>query len=181
MFATETLPAASRLEMLETMQPGPELAAALDGVDRDSLSGDELASVMIAHQRLASHYSGQVYQDNAAIAEVVNDFSDEYHHTVENTAAEIGAALCLTRRSAESETHLALELTTRLPQVLEALLAGGIDVRRAQVLVRGTDHLPIAAARGVVDGILDDASRLTTGSWRRSCDAAASSSTPTPP
>lgn len=145
------------------MTPGPELAAVLDGVDRDSLSGDELVSVMIAHQRLASHYMGQLYRDVAAVAAVVSDFSDEYHHAVENTAVEIGAALCLTRRSAESETHLALELTRRLPQVLGALLRGDIDVRRAQVLVQGTDHLPQAAAREVVDQIIDEAPRLTTG------------------
>ncbi len=137
MFATDTLPAATWFEMLETMQPGPELAETLDGIDRDSLSGDELVSVMIAHQRLASQYSGEVYQDIAAIESVVSALGEPYHQAVESTAAEIGAALCLTRRSAESETHLALELARGLPRVLEALLAGDIDVRRAQVLVRG--------------------------------------------
>ena len=75
MFATDTLPAANSLsgaswfEMLETMQPGPELAAALDGLERDSLSGDELVGVMIAHRRLASHYAGEVYRDIAAVAD----------------------------------------------------------------------------------------------------------------
>ncbi|MDH3607519.1 MAG: HNH endonuclease [Acidimicrobiia bacterium] len=149
--------------MLETMQPGPELAAALHGIDRDSLSGDELVSVMIADRRLASHYMAQSYQDIAAIGGALDDLGDEYHHTIEYTAAEIGAALCLTRRSAESETHMAMELTRRLPKVLEALLVGDIDVRRAQVLANGTDHLPVAAARGIIDGIIEEASRLTTG------------------
>jgi hypothetical protein len=163
MFATDTLPAVTWFEMLETMQPGPELAAALDGLDRDTLAGDELVSVLIAHRRLAAHYMAQSYRDIAAVGGALSDLGDEYHHTVEHTAAEIGAALCLTRRSAESETHLAMELTQRLPRVLQALLAGDIDVRRAQVLVQGTDHLPIAAARGIVEGILDEATRFTTG------------------
>lgn len=169
MFATDTLPGAGSLpganwlETLETMQPGPELAATLDGIDRDSLSGQELVSVMNAHQRLATHYTGQLYEDIAAISEVLSDVEEAYHHNVEYTAAEIGAALCLTRRSAESKTHMALELTRRLPQVLGALLAGDIDVPRAQILVRGTDHLSVAAARGIIDGILDEATRLTTG------------------
>jgi hypothetical protein len=82
---------------------------------------------------------------------------------VENTAAEIGAALCLTRRAAEAETHLALELVRRLPQVLAALLAGDIDLRRTQVLVRGTEHLPVAAAQAIVDGLIDEAGQSTCG------------------
>jgi hypothetical protein len=163
MFATDTLPAVNWFETLETMPPGPELAAVLHDIDRDSLTGEELVSVLIAHRRLASHYSGEAYRDIAAVEAVVSDGAEMYHHRVEYTAAEIGAALCLTRRSAESETRLALELVHRLPGVLAALVAGDIDVRRARVLVDGTDHLPVAAARGVVEGILEDASRLTTG------------------
>ncbi len=163
MFATDTLAAANPFELLEAMEPGPELALALDGVDRDALSGDELVSVLVAHRRLASHYMGESYRDIAAIGAAVGDSGDMYHHRIEYTAAEIGPALRLTRRSAEAETHLALEFVQRLPQVLEALLAGEVDVRRAQVLVRGTDHLPVAAAREVVEGIIDEASGLTSG------------------
>ncbi len=163
MFATDTLPATSWFEILETLEPGPELATVLEGVDRDSLSGDELVSVLLAHRRLASHYMAQSYRDIAAIEAVVSDSGDMYHHRVEYTAAEIGPALKLTRRSAEAETHLALELVQRLPRVLEALLGGEVDVRRAQVLVRGTDHLPVVAAREVVAGIIDEAGGLTAG------------------
>lgn len=122
MFATVALSTANSYELLETMEPGPELAGALDSVERDRLSADELVSVMVAHRRLASHYMGESYRDVAAIEAVTRDNGESYHHSVENTATEIAAALCLTRRSAEAEAHLALELTRRLPAVLWALV-----------------------------------------------------------
>jgi len=150
-------------ELLETMTPGPAMATVLASIDRDGLSGDELVSVLVAHRRLASHYVGESYRDIATIEAVTGDDADQHHQSVENTAGEIGAALCLTRRSAEAETHLALELTRRLPAVLSALLRGDIDVRRARVLVRGTDHLPVAVGREIVDGLLDEAGELTSG------------------
>ena len=81
---------------------------------------------------------------------------------VERAAAEIQGALVLTRRSSEVELELALDLHQRLPQIWE-LLAGGIDVRRARVLVEGTAHLSIGTAREVTDQLLEQAPGLTTG------------------
>jgi hypothetical protein len=161
MFATVAPPAVNSFELLETMEPGPELATALASVDRDALSSDELVSVLVAHRRLVSHYLAEACRDIAGVADL--DGAGQHHVAVENTAAEIGAALCLTRRGAEAETHLALELVRRLPQVLGALGRGDIDLPRAQVLVRGTEHLPLAAARAIVEQIIDDAAGLTTG------------------
>ena len=161
MFATDVFRAGNSFELLESMEPGPELATALATVDRDLLSSEELVSVLVARRRLVAHYQGEAFRDIAAVAEL--DEERQHHVAVENTAAEIGAALSLTRRSAEAETHLALELVQRLPQVLQALIRGDLDVRRAQVLVRGTEHLPDVAAREIVDGLIDEAVGLTTG------------------
>jgi hypothetical protein len=81
----------------------------------------------------------------------------------DGAAAEIGAALRLTRRAADSDLALALDLKDRLPEVWEALASGRIDLRKARVIVQGTAHLSEDAARTVVGRVLEAATRLTTG------------------
>ncbi|MCP3977692.1 MAG: DUF222 domain-containing protein [bacterium] len=162
MFATTVDSTANRFESLEMMAPGPQLATALAGVDRDALSCDELVSVLIAHRRLASHYGAEGYTDMAAIESTMRQHGLDSVAAGENTAAEIGAALRLTRRSADRETLFALALRQH-PVVHEALARGDIDVRRARVLVQGTEHVPLAAAQEVIDQVIDDAPNLTSG------------------
>jgi hypothetical protein len=78
-------------------------------------------------------------------------------------AAEIGAALHLTRRAADSDLALAIDLKERLPEVWEALASGRIDLRRARLIVSGTAHLSEEAAREVVGRVIEAATQLTTG------------------
>ncbi|MCP3975621.1 MAG: DUF222 domain-containing protein [bacterium] len=166
MFATSDVPnmaAVRSLEWLETALPGPQLAAQLAEIDTDRLSAADRVSVLVAHHRMVAHYQARAFQETAILETQLCPGDDPHHRAVEDVAVEIGAALHLTRRAAETETHLALELARRLPDVLNALLAGNIDLRRARTLVHGTEHLPDHTARRVVDQILDDASGLTTG------------------
>jgi hypothetical protein len=58
---------------------------------------------------------------------------------------------------------MAIAVSRRLPRVRSALASGAIDTRRAGVLIRGTSHLDETTARIVVDGVIDDAPRLTAG------------------
>ncbi len=81
----------------------------------------------------------------------------------EFAAEEIGAALCLTRRAADSHLGLALDLFERLPQVGHALLQGRIDLARARVICESTSHLEETEARRVADSVLEQAEDLTTG------------------
>ncbi len=60
----------------------------------------------------------------------------------------------------------ALGLARRLPRVMAAWVAGRIDERRADLIVCGTGHLDDHVARGVVDLVVDEAPRLTTGELR---------------
>jgi hypothetical protein len=55
MFDTETpsIPAT-----LDTMEPGPALAALLAALDLETVSDQDRVVVLRAHQRLASHYTG---------------------------------------------------------------------------------------------------------------------------
>ena len=91
------------------------------------------------------------------------DWDEDPESAAHAAAAEIRAALHLTRRTADSELSLAIDLTNRLPQVWKALAAGNIDQRRARVIADATVHLDDDLGRDIVDRVLDEASELTTG------------------
>ena len=75
-------------------------------------------------------------------------------------------ALTLTRRSAEHEVGFSLELVRRLPQVWCYLRRGGIDLRKARVLVNGVAAMSEPEARTCVAAVVDDAPDLPTGELR---------------
>jgi hypothetical protein len=147
------------------MAPGPELAAVLAGIDVATVSGHDRIVVLRASQRMVSHFQAQVYDAMAAITDAVEELEEcsDPMWAPEMAAAEIRAALCLTRRAADSELETALVLRGRLPQVRDALRSGDLDYRRAKTMLYGTTHLPDEAAQTVADTILERAGRLTTG------------------
>jgi Domain of unknown function (DUF222)/HNH endonuclease len=154
---TESIP-----PRLAQMAPGPILAAFMASVDVTRLSGHDIVSVMQAHQRLASHFHAAVSADMMALVEALAQ-DDTFEEACFGAEAEIRVALNLTRRAAQTELALAVELHRRIPRVLEALSAGDIDERRAQVFDRNTADLSPAIARSIVDRVIDDAPGLTTG------------------
>jgi hypothetical protein len=112
---------------------------------------------------MASHYLAQVYEDMASIADVMFEIDGDHELASVAAAAEVRAALRLTRRAADSELGFALDLMRRLPAVWEALSAGSIDVRRARTIVYGTSHLSEELARQVMERIIGRVPQLTTG------------------
>ncbi len=157
-------------EDLEMIPPGPFLVTVLGSVDAARLNGHHLVRVMKAHARLEAHFAAEKMSVMAELAYcppggpqagVVRDSVE-----VEFASTEIGTALHLTRRAADDQLGFALRLRERLPQVWELLHCGDIDVRRAYIIVDGTDHLTEETARDVVDRIVDAAPRLTTGQLR---------------
>ncbi len=151
-------------ENLDAIPPGYVLAAVLDDIDINQCSGYDRIRVLQAHQRMQAHYAALSYHAMTAVVDACKDddggFADE---AAAAGAAEIAAALRLTRRAADAEMTLALELQRRLPGVWDALCEGTIDVRRARVIVNNTLHLTIAGARSIVDEVIGDAPLLTTG------------------
>jgi len=148
---------------LDTMEPGPVLAALLGHIDVDRCSGHDRIRVLRAQQRLVSWTQAQIYRTMSSIVEVIDPEDMPTEHVEQAAAIEVAAALRLTRRASEAEMGLALDLKRRLPRVWRALLAGDIDVRRARVIVNETNHLPIAGAQQIVERVISDAGRLTTG------------------
>jgi len=148
---------------LELMDPGPVLALFLSTVENETLSSFDRVRVLKIHQQLASFFQAQVLGDMASISDLMGELEPDPEIAHEAAAAEIGAALRLTRRAADSDLALAVDLKDRLPEVWEALASGKIDLRRARVIVHGTAHLSEEAAREVVRRVLEAAARLTTG------------------
>ena len=156
--ATEFIPPG-----LDQMKPGPALAAFLSSIDVSSVSGHDRVVVLRANQKMASHFQANTYSAMAAVADSVSEIDDDPRYVTEGAAAEIRAALSLTRRAADTELSFALDLRQRLPQVHTMLASGEIDLRRARTIDHETCHLPIAAARNVVERIAEAAPDLTTG------------------
>ncbi len=163
---------AGGLSVLDEIAPGLELAACLSGIDVHDLSGFDQIVVLRAHQRMASHYQARMY---TAMAAVTTTFENEnadpepdvgFHSAAQEAAVEVGTALQLTRRAADSEMLLALSLQHRLTQVHDMLESGTIDTRRAKTIDAATVHLPIATARNIVERIAEIAPELTTGQLR---------------
>ena len=150
-------------EWLEGMEPSPLLATFLSAVEDSSLSGFDRVRVLQSYQRFASFFQARVFQAMASISDLMNELEPDPEIAYEAAAAEIGAALRLTRRAAETDLDLAIDLKGRLSEVWEALASGRIDLRRVRVIVEGTAHLSDTAVREVVDRIVEAAGRLTTG------------------
>ncbi len=91
------------------------------------------------------------------------DTFDRSDVPTEFASEEIASALTLTRRKADHDLGIALDLESRLSQVGESLRLGQIDDRKARILSVGTDFLEPEVAQNVVDRLLPSAPELTTG------------------
>jgi hypothetical protein len=152
---------------LESIRNGIYLAAIVTSVDRSKLNGHDAVRLMQAEARLSSHHeAGKL----ASMAEVA--FSpagdpdspvERSYEEVEYVAAEIGAALTLTRSASEAELSRAVSLRGRLQRVWCALSEGLVDLAKAKVFDSHLGHLPEDTVNTVLDQTLDEASGLTTG------------------
>ncbi len=149
------------MEGLEGLEPGVELATALAQVEADSLSPFDRVSVLAACQRQVAHYQAQAYEQIASLYAAFIFEDGDFELAWDGTASEIAAPLHLTRRAAEYELDLALEIHSRLPRIGELLRQGRIDLRRARVLARGTCHLDPETASELVTELAELAARST--------------------
>jgi Domain of unknown function (DUF222) len=154
---------------LDQLEPGLILAAMLASIDGDRLSGHQRITVLRARQRMISRLQADQYRDMAAVVDDVA-VEDGPEWAEQAAAAEIQAALRLTRRASQAELSFALELQRRLPMVWDSLAAGDIDYRRAKTFSYRTAHLSVAAARSVVERVIDHGPMLTTGQLKARID-----------
>jgi hypothetical protein len=144
---------------LESLPPGPGLALVVMTTDRSRVSAYDLVRLLQAENRLISALQAGLYE---TITEISSAFDDE---DGDAAAAEIAAALHLTRSASEHEHALAMRLR-RYPQVRAALASGSIDLRRVRVLLDSIRGIDPSIAGEVFDRVIDDAPDLTTGQLR---------------
>lgn len=151
---------------LDAEVPGPALALAVAGIDRDRLSGEERVALLRARSRLRAHVEAQLIADIVAIFDAeVEEVGDVVgvDAVPRLAAAEIQAALTWTRRAAEFQVDFAWTLVELYPQVWEALDAGLIDLPKARVICNQTIHLDPETRNQVVEIALERAPTQTTG------------------
>lgn len=149
---------------VDQQAPSAVLGVFLSAVDPSCLPGSDRVAMMRARARMVAHLEAQLLADMVTVADSIGDLDGIDAKLVFDTAAaEVAAALHLTRRAAEDRLTMAIALRRRLPAVWRALAEGRIDVRRARTIEHGTSHLDEAAARRVAGTVLDGADRLTTG------------------
>jgi hypothetical protein len=155
---------------LDWLPTGIMLGAALNRVDRSSLSGFDRVSTLKARARQVAHDQAELLADMHAVLEemIVLAESDPSvsWDPYEMESSEIGTALHLTRRGADHQLGLAYQVRERLPAVWKALSEGIIDLARARVLAAQTCHLPEELAEKVCEKALERASAQTTGQLR---------------
>lgn len=140
--------------VLEDATAGPGLADMLASLAVADVDDAALVEVVAGWERVVSWAAaGQA----AAIAELGRRAVGVAGEFV---ADEVGARLRLSSRAAQHLVRRAEGLAT-LPRVHDLLVAGELDVRRADVLVRETDHLSGRDARAVADQVVERAPELT--------------------
>src|SRR5258705_5766838 len=155
---------------LDDMTPGPELGAVLAGVDRDACNGYQLVELLRARQRQISFLHAELLADTYALAYTYGGgpFEPPVRRIQrdEHVEEEVAFALSLTAYAAETQTGLAWASTVRVPEVLEALRAGRIDLPKVKVLLDEVELLDDDRARAVIARVLPDAGDDTTGKLR---------------
>src|SRR5665648_780737 len=143
---------------LERWAPGPDLAAELAGVDVPDADDAALVEMVDAWERMSAWVA-------AGQARVIGEMATRAGSRLDFVGDEVAATLRVSRRAGENKLDFALGLGG-LPTVADALAAGAIDVRKADALVRETEHLDPAVAADVVGAVLDRAGDLTVPQLR---------------
>ncbi|WP_298322656.1 DUF222 domain-containing protein [Haloactinopolyspora sp.] len=164
--------------------PGVELAAVLEEVDVAGLDDDSpVVDLIVAVERQVAHLRAVQMRAIVELSQRENyrfcggcDDDAEMHSTrhwhdpIRAVGSELSAALSCTPAQADARAALAVELTDDLPATLDALDAGRIDERRAELIASRTRVLEGDKQRLVEQRILPDAGQLTTRQLARRLD-----------
>jgi hypothetical protein len=156
---------------LDVMLPGSDLAwhaAAARRADVGILSDNELCGLMHAARKLSS-WADELELRAAAELDARRAAPDGTPG--EHVAAEVGAELTLTGRSADTLLGLSRDLA-RLGQTRALLAAGIIDRDRAKTIASWLSVLDDAGAAAVENMIAPEAWRMTTGQLASACEHA---------
>jgi hypothetical protein len=153
------------------MSPGPGLAAALATVDVASVSGYDSVDVARAVRRQQNAADAATLAAALEVALRRPDSGDTVERLQlphEHAADEIRAAFGLSATAAEKLLSLAWDTRKRLPELHEAMAAGGLDETRAWAFAEWTTELSAEHAHAVCAellpcAVLDAEEQLPTG------------------
>jgi hypothetical protein len=156
-------------EGLEAVAPGPELGRLLAGVDRSTLDGRDVVSLLQARSRQLAHDQAEFLADMVELAYCPAVGQEMRCEQPEEFADfEVACALTWTQNAAGKQLCFAYDLLTRLPAVHEAMRAGQIDYPKAWIFVEVTKVVDdVDEARRIAGLVLPDAPTLTTGEIAR--------------
>jgi hypothetical protein len=152
--------------VLDQLEPGPVLAAAVEDAWQAGLAGlsdDEVAGITLAWRRQESRCAAGMLAGVAELARRRDESGD--WRVIDQVDTELALLLTLTRRSAGQLLGFA-ESLARLPATRAALASGRIDRARADVIAYETGLLDDALAAAVEQLVIEDAPALTTGKLR---------------
>jgi Domain of unknown function (DUF222) len=158
---------------LEAMPPGPALASRLAAVSPGDVGDAELVEVIAAAERLA-RWSGAL--QIRAMAEMsrrpvfLPDRARDEDAELRSAGAQVAAELRLAQVTAEKRVWVARQLIERFPATFEAVVAGEIDVRRAELIAEVADRHGCAVAEAVESRVLPRAGFRTIGQHRRAIE-----------
>lgn len=157
--------------LLAEAAPGPELAAALAGIDRKALWAHELALVVQARQRMVSYLQGLLMADVLELGLTPWSTDQGPTHRMNTmdkySGDQVGVTLTRSARDGEAMVALAQDVIRRLPSVHHALCAGRIDLRRAEVFSYQLALLDDTTANRIVATHLPTAGSITPERLRR--------------
>ncbi|HEY7224834.1 MAG TPA: hypothetical protein VH561_14750, partial [Micromonosporaceae bacterium] len=176
--------ACAAVAALAEVPVGPGLAAALAQIRIGGLSGFDKVLLLRARHRQDNHERGLLLQAVAAVAlhtdpdptdpdpadpDPADPGPDEGGDDGDGGVGGVGvlvpdvdevrAALVLTRRAAQGLCGLAVDLVARMPAVLAAMIAGGLDQPRARIFSSWTEQLCARHTAAVVAHLLPIAAR----------------------
>jgi Domain of unknown function (DUF222) len=123
------------------------------------------AAVVAAIEDLAREEARVAARRVAAISELVRRRCGEDERAYwacdpwDATAAEVGAALGISRGRASGEMHLGLSLRYRLPRVADLFLDGLLSYRVCEAIASRTDLIQDSAALDVIDSAIAEHAR----------------------
>ncbi len=167
-----------RLPGVEGMAPGPELASLLHDPDPAEVCAYELVEAIAGWQRLASWAAAKQataimeLSRRAEMQPVQEGRRIESMNPLRVAGMELAARLAVTPREGEGLVARARVWAEDLPATHTALMAGRIDVRKAEVIADGLRGHTLDLARAVEAEVLPPAETMTAPRLRRAIIAA---------
>jgi hypothetical protein len=158
---------------LDAMPPGRDLATRLAAASPGDVGDAELVEVIAAAERLARWSTALQIQAMAELSRrpvFLPDRARDEDAELRGAGAQVAVELRLAQVTAERRVWVARQLIERFPATFHAVLAGEIDVRRAELIAEVADRHGLHVAEVVEARVLPKAGSRTIGQHRRAIE-----------